>query len=118
MKFIQMELIAGWGLRDVVQGGTAWHKDVGSSSSRERGAEREFEGLWGAGKGTSIFCEGREPNYAKLCFRREGTRLRTILLATNNLKIKLRTAQWEKGFRALVGGRFPFDINFTLMTVN
>lgn len=112
------------GVSGVVQGGAAWHNDVGSCPGRERGAEREFGGLWGTGKGTRVLCEGREPNYAKsqLCFQREGTGLRTILLATNNLKNKLRTTQetsmWERGFRALVGGSFPFDINFTLMTIN
>lgn len=71
-------------MRDAVQGGTAWHKDVGSSPSRERGAEREFGELWGAGKGTRLLCEGREPKYAKshLCFQREGNGPRTISLAT------------------------------------
>lgn len=107
-------------MRDVVQGGTAWQKDVGSSPSRERGAEREFGGLCGAGKGTKVLREEREPNCAKTqpSLQREGTGLRTILLATNNLKIKLRTAQWERGFGALVGGSFPCDINFTLITIN
>lgn len=94
-----------------MQGGTAWHKDVGSSPSRERGAERDFGGLCGAGKGKRVLWEGRDLNSAKsqLSFQIEGTGLRTILLATNNLKIKLRTGQWERGFRALVGG--SCDIN-------
>lgn len=92
----------------------------GQLSQQRQGTEREFGGLWGAGKGTRALWEGKEPNYAKsyLCFQREGTGLRTLLLTTNNLKIKLRTAQWERGFRALLGGNFPFDINFTLMTIN
>lgn len=101
-----------------MQGGTARHRDVGSSPSRDReqrgslgvcGGQERIQGYYGGGA-----------HYVKsyLCFQREGTGLRTLLLATNNLKIKLRTPLWERGFRALVGGNFPFDINFTLMTIN
>lgn len=86
-----MELTAGGG------GGSCAGRHClaqGCGQPSQQRVERESGGLWGAGKGTRLLWEGREPNYAKsyLCFQREGTGLRTILLATNNLKVKLRTA--------------------------
>lgn len=86
MKFIQMELIAGRGsgilCREALPGTRMWAAlPAESVEQRESlGGRKGYKDIMGG--------EGLQLPSAKsqLCFQREGTGLRTILLATNNLK--------------------------------